>query len=49
MKNLNINIDEALNNFDAETAFKKSNDLILTGPTGANVSDLMVLFCKDEQ
>ncbi len=48
VKNLNINIDEALNNFDAETAFKKTNDLIITGPTGANVSDLMILFCKDE-
>lgn len=48
VKNLNIDINEALNNFDAEIAFKQSNDLIITGPTGANVSDLMVLFSKDE-
>lgn len=42
----NINIDEALENFDAETAFRETNNLIITGPTGANVSDLMILFNK---
>ena len=46
IKKLNINIVDDLNNFDAYSAFEKTKDLILTGPTGANVSDLMMLFNK---
>ncbi len=44
IKSLNIDVDEKLNRFDAYTVFEKTQDLILTGPTGANVSDLMILF-----
>ncbi|MEA3399593.1 MAG: DUF4147 domain-containing protein [Patescibacteria group bacterium] len=46
IKNLNINIDTYLDNFDILPVFKQTNDLIMTGPTGANVSDLMILFRK---
>jgi glycerate 2-kinase len=41
---LNIDIKEHLQNFDAYPVFEKSKDMIMTGPTGANVSDLMILF-----
>jgi glycerate-2-kinase len=33
-----------LERFDSRTFFEKTGDLILTGPTGANVSDLMLLL-----
>ncbi|MEK7572440.1 MAG: DUF4147 domain-containing protein [Patescibacteria group bacterium] len=46
LEKLNINIDEHLNNYDAYPVFKKTGDMIMTGPTGANVSDLMVLLKK---
>lgn len=46
IKKLNINIEDGLANFDAYSSFEKTKDLILTGPTGANVSDLMMLFNK---
>ncbi|MFA6324750.1 MAG: DUF4147 domain-containing protein [Candidatus Paceibacterota bacterium] len=42
----NINIDEYLESFDVYPVFKKSGDMIITGPTGANVSDLMILLTK---
>lgn len=42
----NINIDESLANFDAYPVFQKSGDMILTGATGANVSDLFILLTK---
>ncbi|MFA6520509.1 MAG: DUF4147 domain-containing protein [Candidatus Paceibacterota bacterium] len=43
---LNLNSEEYLNNFDSYNFFAKTGDLIITGPTGANVSDLMVLLTK---
>jgi len=41
-----ISIDTSLENFDAYTIFQKSGDMILTGATGANVSDLFILLTK---
>lgn len=43
---LGIDIGEHLNHFNAYPVFKKSGDMIMTGPTGANVSDLMILLTK---
>ncbi len=41
---LGINVKDALENFDSYPVFEKSGDIIMTGPTGANVSDLMLLL-----
>jgi glycerate-2-kinase len=41
-----INIDDSLESFDVYPIFKASGDMIITGPTGANVSDLMILLTK---
>ena len=38
-----------LANFDSYHFFEKTGDMILTGPTGANVSDLMILLTKNEK
>jgi glycerate-2-kinase len=46
MNRLNLNADEFLNRFDSYDFFKKTGDMIITGPTGANVSDLMILLNK---
>jgi len=46
VKKLGLDIDDALERFDAYPIFKNSGDMILTGPTGANVSDLMILLTK---
>ena len=43
---LGLNIDDYLNRFDSYTFFQKTGDIIMTGPTGANVSDLMILLTK---
>ena len=43
---LNIDIGDHLDRFDAYPVFQKSGDMIMTGSTGANVSDLMILFNK---
>lgn len=43
---LNLNIEDYLNHFDSYDFFQKSGDIIMTGPTGANVSDLMILLTK---
>ncbi len=48
IKDLNINIKEHLDKFDAYTVFEKTEDLIMTGPTDANVSDIMILLKKYE-
>ncbi len=37
-----FNYEEEIANFNSYTVFKEINDLIFTGPTGANVSDLMI-------
>jgi glycerate 2-kinase len=41
---LGLDLDDHLNRFDSQTFFEKTGDLILTGPTEANVSDLMLLL-----
>ncbi len=49
IKQKGINVEEHLNNFNAYPVFKNSGDMIMTGPTGANVSDLMILLTKAEK
>jgi glycerate-2-kinase len=39
-----LDAKKALENFDSGTFFKTLDDLLMTGSTGANVSDLMVLI-----
>ncbi|MFA6585601.1 MAG: DUF4147 domain-containing protein [Candidatus Paceibacterota bacterium] len=46
IEKLNLNVDDALERFDSYPVFEKSGDMIMTGPTGANVSDLMLLLTK---
>lgn len=43
---LGLSVDDAIDRFDAYPIFKFSGDMIMTGPTGANVSDLMILLTK---
>lgn len=43
---IGVDVKNYTENFDAYPAFKKSGDMIMTGPTGANVSDLMILLKK---
>lgn len=38
--------EACLANNDSYHALKASGDLIVTGPTGTNVNDLMVVLCK---
>jgi glycerate 2-kinase len=45
----NLDINEYIENFDSYNAFKKSGDMIMTGPTNANVSDLMILFTNKNE
>src|SRR3989338_1999094 len=46
MKELNLDAANYLNHFDSYNFFQKTEDMIITGPTGANISDLMVLLTK---
>jgi len=46
IEKLNINLDDYMDRFDAYPIFEKSGDMIITGATGANVSDLMILLTK---
>ncbi|MFA6177395.1 MAG: DUF4147 domain-containing protein [Candidatus Paceibacterota bacterium] len=43
---LGLNVDDYLKRFDSYDFFQKTGDMIITGPTGANVSDLMILLNK---
>ncbi|MFA6353460.1 MAG: DUF4147 domain-containing protein [Candidatus Paceibacterota bacterium] len=45
---LGLDANDFLNRFDSYDFFQKTGDLIITGPTGANVSDLMILLTKKE-
>jgi len=45
---LGLDVGDFLNRFDSYNFFQKTGDLIITGPTGANVSDLMILLSKKE-
>ena len=49
IKKIGLNIGDYLNRFDSYSVFEKTGDMIMTGPTGANVSDLMILLTKNEQ
>ncbi|HTE48800.1 MAG TPA: DUF4147 domain-containing protein [Candidatus Paceibacterota bacterium] len=44
--NSGLDVDDSLDRFDAYPIFKTSGDMIMTGATGANVSDLMILLTK---
>jgi glycerate 2-kinase len=44
IKDQNIDTESHLENFDALTVFEKTKDNIMTGPTNANVSDIMILL-----
>lgn len=44
IKKLNLDVRNSLESFDSYPIFQKSGDMIITGPTGANVSDLMILM-----
>lgn len=46
IKNSGMQPEIYLDNNDSYNALKESGDLIVTGPTGTNVNDLMVLLCK---
>jgi glycerate-2-kinase len=43
-ESLGLNVKEYAENFDSYNFFTKTGDLIHTGPTDANVSDLMILL-----
>ena len=45
-KKLNLNINKYLDNNDSFHFFSKTGDLIFTGHTGINVSDLMLVYKK---
>ena len=46
IKNLNLDVNDYFYRFDSYSFFQKTGDMIITGPTGANVSDLMILLNK---
>lgn len=43
---LGLNVEDYMKHFDAFTFFEKAGDLIFTGPTEENVSDLVLLLNK---
>jgi len=45
-KAANINLEGHIERFDAYNFFQKTDNLIMSGPTNANVSDLMILIQK---
>lgn len=46
IEKLGLNLADYQARFDAYPIFQKSGDMIMTGATGANVSDLMILLTK---
>ncbi len=46
IKKLGLDVNDYINRFDSYNFFQKIGDVIITGPTGANVSDLVILFTK---
>jgi len=46
---LGLDIPDYSERFDSYSVFEKSGDLIKTGPTGSNVSDLMLLLSKSNE
>ena len=49
IEKLNLNINDYLERFDSYNFFQKAGGMIRTGPTGANVSDLMILLTKNNE
>ncbi|HCY17898.1 TPA: hypothetical protein DHT42_01740 [Candidatus Nomurabacteria bacterium] len=49
IEKLGLNIDNYLDSFNSYSVFQKSGDMIMTGPTDANVSDLMILLTKNNE
>ena len=47
VEKLNLNVSDYLERSDSYNFFQKSGDMIMTGATGANVSDLMILLTKN--
>jgi glycerate-2-kinase len=47
-KKIGLNAQDYSERFDSYNFFQKTGDLIITGPTSANVSDLMILLTKKE-
>jgi glycerate 2-kinase len=47
-RELKLNLGSYLENFRAYEVFEATGDLIFTGPTGANVSDLYILLNEHE-
>jgi len=45
---LGLDVNNYLERFDSYDFFQKTGDMIKTGPTGANVSDLMILLSKGQ-
>jgi glycerate-2-kinase len=43
---LGLDVNDYSARFDSYNFFQKTGDIIMTGPTGANVSDLMILLRK---
>ena len=43
---LGLDVNDYATRFDSYNFFQKTGDIIMTGPTGANVSDLMILLTK---
>ena len=41
-----IDYQDALDSHDAYHALQATNRLIMTGPTGTNVNDLMMILCR---
>jgi len=46
LTNQGLSVTEILSNNDSYTALQLIGDLIITGPTGTNVNDLMLILCK---
>ncbi len=46
VEKLGLDVNDYATRFDSYNFFQKTGDLIMTGPTGANVSDLMILLTK---
>lgn len=44
---MELNARKYLMNFDSYVFFQATGDMLMTGPTGANVSDLMILLSKE--
>ena len=48
VKELNLDIDDYLKRFDSYNLLKQTNDLIITGPSGTNVIDIVIIIKGDK-